>query len=253
MGCDSRTCVLSLPYIPTLYLTETLLENWTADKPLWWITGPTTVSPCPYCHPVNKLKYLTLSDPPPTHPYMCAWVCEWVCGYRKWSIVPLQYLKHLFTRYFSQYTVPNCLIWDAKRFYITSLNIHRGCMANECWHAHIPSLFHMLIGYFSSSHSFSSLADCLSFVVFLHPSILPISLFLQVTPCACLIVSLLVQSVSAVDHSVPGASRRWEHVENSMFVSNQERRRENKADISQMTHQSFNATHTCEYNVHVWA
>lgn len=55
---------------------------------------------------------------------------------------------------FSQYTVLNCLIWDAKRFCITSLNIHRGCMANECWHAHIPSLFHMLIRYFSSSHSF---------------------------------------------------------------------------------------------------
>jgi len=55
----------------------------------------------------------------------------------------------------------------------------------------------------SSSSHFSSVS--LSFSIFLI-----LSLYLQVTARVGLLVSLLAQSASDVDHSVPGASKRYQ-------------------------------------------
>lgn len=84
-----------------------------------------------------------------------------------------------------------------------------------------------------------------------------VTLFLQVAPCVCLLVSLPVQSASAMDHSAPGASKRWETRSKSLFEAPLQEKRREKTPMTDVkvfsddTHQSIDATHTREYNVHV--
>ena len=119
-------------------------------------------------------------------------------------------------------------------------------MANEHCHAHIPSLFQMLI---MSFIALLTSAECRFPNIFTSALFVLLQVKLRVFPR----VWLLVQSVLAMDHSVPGALKRWDCVAKSLFDAKSERggggtiKNHDVHILSNDTYQSFDATHTRDY------